>query len=522
MGDHTQQQLGNYRLIRQLGRGGFADVYLGEHVYLGTQAAVKVLKTSLSNASDLERFLKEARIIAHLSHPNIVRVLDFGVTNETPFLVMDYAPNGTLRQLYPKGTQLPISTIIPYVKHSANALQYAHDKKLIHRDVKPENMLLGQNHELLLSDFGIALIAQNSDYQSTQDIVGTVAYMSPEQIQGKPQTASDQYSLGIVVYEWLCGDYPFHGSTTEVCTQHMFAPPPLLTEKVPGIDPAIEHVVMVALAKDPRQRFATIWEFALALEQAIQNGSPSPERFALVVPRPQPDPRLASDGTAIVLSQQLGTRKTAPSLQTAKGSGSRQPVAILTQYDWETVVRKVRLGDIPPNWELHMFSNKDEKKREFVITATIIVIFALTLLVAGISFLLFVMNHPYIELSIKNISIVIGIFCAAMGIIYGTVPPIQLTLRWLSAKNSFLVLLPTGLLEGDLRKAEPDSLIDFANTLDIQIRKKAVQVKQFQKTAPGTTKMQVVALSAFAEHKELAKSIEQTFLHFKQSRSVQH
>src|SRR6266568_3849547 len=222
MADRIGQQLGNYRLVRLIGRGGFADVYLGEHVYLNTQVAIKILQTKIAG-DELEGFLKEARTIAHLVHPHIVRVMDFGVEGETPFLVMDYAPNGTLRQRHPRGTTLPLAAILSYVKQVADALQYAHDEKFIHRDIKPENMLLGRRNEVLLSDFGIALIAQSSRYQGTQESAGTAAYMAPEQIQGKPRPASDQYALGIVVYEWLSGDRPFQGSFTELCAQHIFA-----------------------------------------------------------------------------------------------------------------------------------------------------------------------------------------------------------------------------------------------------------------------------------------------------------
>src|SRR5438270_10287817 len=123
----------------------------------------------------------------------------------------------------------------------------------------------------MLSDFGIALVAQSSRYQSTQEVVGTVAYMSPEQIQGKPRPASDQYSLGVVVYEWLTGDRPFHGSFTELCTQHMFAAPPPLRDKLPTVSPILEQVMSIALAKDPKQRFGNMQAFANALEQASQN-----------------------------------------------------------------------------------------------------------------------------------------------------------------------------------------------------------------------------------------------------------
>ena len=277
MADRVGQQLGNYRLVRLIGRGAFADVYLAEHVYLNTKVAIKILQTKVAD-NELETFLKEARTIASLVHPHIVRVTDFGVASDTPFLVMDFALNGTLRQCHPKGTQLPLNTIVPYVKQVAEALQYAHDEKFIHRDIKPENMLLGRRNEVLLSDFGIADIAQSSRYQGTREVAGTVAYMAPEQIQGKPRPASDQYALGIVVYEWLSGDRPFRGSFTEMCAQHIFAPPPSLHEKMPAISLHVEQVVMTALAKDPRQRFKSIQAFANALEQASRPEEPAADR----------------------------------------------------------------------------------------------------------------------------------------------------------------------------------------------------------------------------------------------------
>src|SRR5439155_23219890 len=156
--------------------------------------------------------LTEARTLAHLRHPHSVQVLDFGLEGMTAFLVMDYAPNGTLRQRHPTGTLLPLDTVVTYVRQVAEALQYAHQEKLIHHDIKPENMLLGRSNEVLLSDFGIAIVAQSSRYSGDQEVGGTIAYMAPEQLQGKAVPASDQYALGIVVYEWLSGDRPFHGS----------------------------------------------------------------------------------------------------------------------------------------------------------------------------------------------------------------------------------------------------------------------------------------------------------------------
>src|SRR5579884_2064987 len=264
MADRVGQQLGNYRLLRLLGEGGFAQVYLGEQVYLKTLAAIKVLHTRLAQ-DDLEGFLSEARTIASLKHPRIVRVLDFGVEGGTPFLVMDFAPGSTLRERLPKGTQLSPVAILPMVQQITDALQYAHDRKLIHRDVKPENMLLDERQQIMLSDFGIATIAQSSRYQQTEGVAGTAAYMAPEQLRGRPRPASDQYSLGIVVYEWLSGRRPFEGTFVEIASQHLLQPPPPLYGRIPGISHELEQVVMKALAKDPMQRFANVGEFASAL-----------------------------------------------------------------------------------------------------------------------------------------------------------------------------------------------------------------------------------------------------------------
>jgi predicted ATPase/DNA-binding CsgD family transcriptional regulator len=302
MVDRVGQQLGNYRLIQLLGQGNWASVYLGKHIHLNTQAAIKVLHEQLA-PHDMADFLNEARIIAHLRHPHIIQVLDFGIEGTTPFLVMDYAPGGNLRKLHPKGAQLPLDTVVSYVTQVAEALQYAHQEKLIHRDVKPENMLLGRTNEVLLSDFGIAIIVQTSRSQHPQDAAGSIAYMAPEQIQAHPSPASDQYALGIVVYEWLSGDRPFHGSLTEIAIKHALTPPPSLCEKVPTISPAIEHVVLKALTKDPKERFASVQAFARDLEEAVKVESSGRTLFPFVS-----DPSDEHPAEAELRSDQLHVR----------------------------------------------------------------------------------------------------------------------------------------------------------------------------------------------------------------------
>jgi serine/threonine protein kinase/ABC-type branched-subunit amino acid transport system substrate-binding protein len=268
MEDRIGQQFGNYDLTRLLGSGGFADVYLGKHHHLERQAAIKVLNMQLANMEEKASFKKEACIIARLDHKNIVRIYDYGFQDQTPYLVMEYSPNGTLRTRHPKGTRLPLEQIVQYLKQIAPALDYAHQQRVIHRDVKPENILLTANDEVVLSDFGIAVVQPSLDSLSTQGQAGTPVYMAPEQIDGHPCAASDQYAVGVLVYEWLSGDHPFHGSLSEIVGQHLFALPPSLCEKVPTISPKVDQVVRQALAKKPEERFASITEFALELKQA--------------------------------------------------------------------------------------------------------------------------------------------------------------------------------------------------------------------------------------------------------------
>jgi len=276
MTDRVGQQLGNYRLLRLLGRGGFADVYLGKDVRRQMLVAVKVFHERLTD-HNLKQFLNEARLF-RLKHPHIVQLLDFGIEDDNPYLVMDYVPGGSLRRLHPKGTRLPLSLIVSYVTQVASALQYAHEEGIVHRDIKPENMLVGEQQQILLADFGIASIAYTTPSLVVQDQAGTIPYMAPEQLQGRPRPASDQYALGIVVYEWICGDRPFHGTFPEIQSQHLSVPPPSLLERVPSLSPLVEEIVMTALAKKPNRRFVSIHAFAIALEQAcLAHADPAPK-----------------------------------------------------------------------------------------------------------------------------------------------------------------------------------------------------------------------------------------------------
>jgi serine/threonine protein kinase len=335
MTDLAGELFGNYRLVRQVGHGGFADVYLGTHVYLQTQAAIKILQVQFANDA-LEGFLSEARTVIQLEHPHIVRILECGVERKLPFLVMNYAPGGSLRQRYRTGTRMPLERISQYIGQAASALHYAHERKLIHRDIKPENMLLSQNDALLLSDFGLVLHFQSTNAQTIQEMAGTVSYMAPEQLQGKPQPASDQYALGIVAYEWVSGERPFHGSFVEVASQHVLAPPPSLYGRVPGLSREIEQVIFTALAKNAADRFPSVQTFADALAKAIVPALSTREAIA-----PDATPSsLISTFTPFTPSLQVASspeRASSSLFASTSGSASAQSTDVISQSSADSV-----------------------------------------------------------------------------------------------------------------------------------------------------------------------------------------
>lgn len=289
MQDHLGQRFGNYRLVRRIGQGGYAEVYLAQHIALpDLRHAIKILTAQQLQKHQREEFLAEARILASLQGQceHLVQIHDFGIQSNgadksqaIPYFVMEYAAAGTLRERYPRGTTMPLERTLFYVDQVARALQCAHQQTppIVHRDIKPENMLLRTPDHLLLSDFGIAFVNHTVTLPHSftgRSVVGTAAYIAPERLSGQTKRASDQYSLAVVIYEWICGFRPFQGSDEEMCYQHIKAPPPPLQGLPPEIAPAIEAVLFRALAKKPGERYPTIRAFSDALASAARPGQP--------------------------------------------------------------------------------------------------------------------------------------------------------------------------------------------------------------------------------------------------------
>lgn len=267
-------QFSNYHLTLLRERTAFTEIYAAEQHESGTQVAFKALRPELSN-EERELFLDAAQTLLALEHPHITRVLEAGQSNDEdanfPYLVVEHISDMTLRQLHPIGSSLAPATILAYIQPIAEALYYAHQQNLVHGDVKPSNIFVGEQQQIVLSDFSTGLLSRLTD-----TVTGTIAYVAPEQLQEEPLPASDQYALGVMVYEWLTGELPFTGSVSEISSQHLQTPPPSLRAKIPELPQAIEDVVLTALAKQPEQRFASVLDFASALETALVEAPEQP------------------------------------------------------------------------------------------------------------------------------------------------------------------------------------------------------------------------------------------------------
>jgi serine/threonine protein kinase len=289
-------RLGAYELVRRLGEGGMAQVYLARDVRLGREVAVKVLDARLAERPGFrERFLREARVAAALDHPNIVPLYDFGDTEHLLYLVMPYVSGGSLQDML-RRTPLPAGEVVTYASQMTDALDYAHKRGVVHRDVKPANMLLHADGRLMLTDFGLAKILGPNSRPAVprgHPDAGTPEYMAPEQIEGRTDERSDIYALGVVLYLLLTGHLPFTGSTSSAVMEgHLYRLPEDPRTLNPAITPAMQTVIARALAKHSEDRYQKAGELGAALLGALVAGDAQPLPFVFGSSEPPAPPSI--------------------------------------------------------------------------------------------------------------------------------------------------------------------------------------------------------------------------------------
>ncbi|WP_302188392.1 Stk1 family PASTA domain-containing Ser/Thr kinase [uncultured Lactobacillus sp.] len=261
-----------YRIVDTLGEGGMANVYLADDIILKRQVAVKIIRLDLQKDSQVTaRFEREALATSELSHPNIVSVFDVGSDHGLPYMVMEYVKGPDLKEYIQDNTPIPLPKVIKIMDQILSAMSLAHKHGVIHRDLKPQNILMDENGNIKIADFGIAVALNQTTITQTNSVLGSVHYMSPEQTRGGMVTKqSDIYSLGIILYELLTGQVPFNGETPVVIAlKHAEDEIPSLCKQNKDIPQALENVVLKATAKDPRDRYASVDEMKADLDTSL-------------------------------------------------------------------------------------------------------------------------------------------------------------------------------------------------------------------------------------------------------------
>jgi predicted Ser/Thr protein kinase len=280
---------GRYELLELVGRGGMSSVWCAHDRLLDRTVAIKVLHEQYTDDEEyLERFRREARSVAQLSHPNIVTVIDRGEDGGRQFIVFEYVDGENLKQVIERTGRRPVRDALVTAIQMGRALAFAHERGLVHRDVKPQNVLLNEDGEAKMTDFGIARSVDVAGVTTTGTVLGTSEYIAPEQARGEHVDAlTDVYSLGVVLYELLTGSVPFQGeSFVAIALRHVNEPAPNLLERRPDAPPRVALAVERAMAKNPADRFQSMGEFVAELETALAELDPASEQATMIARPP--------------------------------------------------------------------------------------------------------------------------------------------------------------------------------------------------------------------------------------------
>ncbi len=352
---------GRYEIIRSIGEGGMANVYLAQDNILDRKVAIKVLRGDLSGDEKfIRRFEREALSVSNLSHPNIVEVYDVGVEDGNHYIVMEYIEGKTLKQLIQKRGALTLSEVIDIMSQLTDGLAHAHEAYIIHRDIKPQNVIIMDNGIVKITDFGIAMAINATQLTQTNSVMGSVHYLPPEQANGKGATIkSDIYSLGILMYELLTGSVPFKGdNAVEIALKHMKEKIPSVRRQNPTIPQSVENIILKATAKNPKNRYDSVRQMHNDLVTALDKENEK----RVVYEYPEND---------------LDETKVMP---------------VINKPEKPSVVDK-------PKMDEELILKKNEKSKLPFILAIVL----LVLLIIGAIFMLFIFNQDVKEIRVPNV-----------------------------------------------------------------------------------------------------------------------
>ena len=278
---------GRYEIVKSIGEGGMANVYLANDKILDRKVAIKVLRGDLANDEKfIRRFQREAQSVANLSHPNIVEVYDVEEEEGQHYIVMEYIDGKTLKQLLQKRGSLTLSEVIDIMLQLTDGLAHAHDAYIIHRDIKPQNIMIQDDGLVKITDFGIAMALNATQLTQTNSVMGSVHYLPPEQANGKSSTIkSDIYSLGILMYELITGSVPFKGdNAVEIALKHLKEKIPSIRRQNPTIPQSVENIVLKATAKNPKNRYDSVKDMNKDLKECLNEDKKNEKKIVFEYP----------------------------------------------------------------------------------------------------------------------------------------------------------------------------------------------------------------------------------------------
>ena len=352
-----------YEIVKTIGEGGMANVYLADDTILDRKVAIKVLRGDLSQDDKfIRRFQREALSVSNLSHPNIVEVYDVGEEDGNHYIVMEYIEGKTLKQLLKKRESLTLTEVIDIMTQLTDGIAHAHESYIIHRDIKPQNIMIEDDGRVKITDCGIAMALNATMVTQTNSVMGSVHYLPPEQASGKSATVkSDIYSLGILMYELITGNVPFKGdNAVEIALKHMKDKIPSIRKQDPSIPQSVENIIIKSTAKNPRNRYDSAKEMHEDLMHCLEEEHANDKKVTYEYPENDLD-------------------STAPIPTANNKKKIEKPKKEVVMEDTEELVKEIKPEDVENDEEEDFF--EEPKRRNTLIT--ILASFFLLLLIAG-------------------------------------------------------------------------------------------------------------------------------------------